>query len=103
MDSMMKYCTKSLYLVFIWTLTLESLFVGSAYCQNNSSYGDRSGKKEWSRIYSKADNSVVIIDYMDDEIRTVGSGIVVGVKKNGTATILTAYHVVKDYYEKDHN
>jgi S1-C subfamily serine protease len=60
-------------------------FTGQAHCA-----------EDFSKVYGKADEAVVLIDF-EDGGREVGSGVIVGITESGSALILTAYHVVEGY------
>ncbi len=55
-------------------------------------------QEDFSKVYEKANQAVVLIDF-EDGAREVGSGVVVGVTKSGAVLILTANHVVEGYEE----
>ncbi|UCG50928.1 MAG: trypsin-like peptidase domain-containing protein [Candidatus Latescibacterota bacterium] len=55
-------------------------------------------QEDFSSVYEKVSNAVVLIDF-EDGAREVGSGVIVGVTVSGQALILTANHVVEGYDE----
>ncbi len=55
-------------------------------------------QEDFTKVYSSVNRSVVVIDF-EDHVREVGSGVIVGLLPSGSALILTANHVVKDYNE----
>jgi S1-C subfamily serine protease len=56
------------------------------------------GQEDYSDVYGKANKSVVLIDF-EDGAREVGSGVIIGITRGGSALILTAHHVVNGYEE----
>lgn len=92
----MKEYWKNRYRIVGYIIIIVCFFKVGGHCQTNSSSEKPKKKKDWSKIYDKAKNSVVLIDYPNNNsIREVGSGVVVGIEENGDAYVLTAFHVLK--------
>lgn len=62
------------------------------------STGMVSGGEDFSKVYGKVNQAVVLIDF-EDRAREVGSGVIIGITVDGIALILTANHVVQGYEE----
>lgn len=56
------------------------------------------GQEDYADVYGKANKAVVLIDF-EDGAREVGSGVIIGITRGGSALILTAHHVVNGYEE----
>jgi len=74
------------------TVTIILLIINTSFLGLNTVFG----QDDLSGVFSKVDDAVVVIDY-EDKARMVGSGVIIGITKEGSALILTADHVVSGY------